>query len=62
MPKELEEQLKRRTNRHPEWSKERKNRYIYHTLDVVEQRHKTKVARHKKRLNLANRRRRRRSK
>jgi hypothetical protein len=33
MPKALEEQLKRNVNqKHPEWSKERKDAYVYGTL------------------------------
>lgn len=50
MPKAVEEQLKRDVNqKHPEWSKERKEAYVYGTLRRVEQRHKLKVARKKRR-------------
>lgn len=49
MPKAVEEQLKRDVNaRHPEWSKERKEAYVYSTLRKVEHRHKLKVARKRK--------------
>lgn len=50
MPKALEEQLKRNVNnRHPEWSKERKDAYVYGTLNKVKRKHTLKVVTKKKR-------------
>ena len=49
MPKALEEQLKRNVNnRHPDWSKERKDAYVYGTLNKVERKHRLKPTRKKK--------------
>lgn len=49
MPKALEEQLKRNVNnRHPDWSKERKDAYVYGTIRKVERKHRLKAARKKK--------------
>lgn len=51
MPKAQEEQLKRNVNaRHPDWSKERKDAYVYGTLNKVKRRHMLKVARKKHRM------------
>lgn len=51
MPKALEEKLKRNVNnRHPEWSKERKDAYVYGTLNKVERKHRLKVTLRKKKV------------
>lgn len=42
MPKALHRKFKRQATKHPEWSEERKNAYIYGTLDKVEKRRRKK--------------------
>jgi hypothetical protein len=42
MPKALHDKLKREAAKHPEWSEERKDRYVYGTLQKHEDKKKGK--------------------
>lgn len=43
MPKKLERHMKREVNaKHPQWSKSRKNRYVYGTIEDVKREQKAK--------------------